>query len=97
MQDGKQRISFIDPHGLEHEGPGSDKIAFSENIKQLEQRLDDADVSLESFILSPSANRIRLEHLWTQQGQPAPDLDKLHVLFMPENDYLGKLIAVATG
>lgn len=95
-QDGKQRISFIDPHGLEHEGPGSDKIVFSENIKHLEQRLGDAEVSLESFILSPSANRLRVEHLWTQQGQPAPDLDKLHVLFMPESDYLNKLLAIAT-
>lgn len=94
-QNGKQRINFIDPHGLEHEGPGSDKIVFSENIKQLEQRLGDADVSLESFILSPSSNRLRLGHLWTQQGQPAPDLDKLHILFMPETDYLNKLLAVA--
>ncbi|MBK6653358.1 DEAD/DEAH box helicase family protein [Zoogloea sp.] len=95
-QDGKQRISFIDPHGLEHEGPGSDKITFSENIKQLEQRLGDGDVALESFILSPSANRLRLEHLWTHQGHAVPDLDKLHVLFMPEADYLNKLLATAT-
>lgn len=96
MQDGKQRISFIDPHGLEHEGPGSDKVVFSENIKQLEQRLNDPEVTLESFILSPSTTpRGRIEHLWQASGAPKIDLDKLHVLFMSESDYLNKLLAIA--
>ncbi len=95
-QNGKQRISFIDPHGLEHEGPGSDKIVFSEHIKYLEQRLNDAEVSLESFILSPeSTRRGKIEHLWQTSGAPQIDLDKMHVLFMAETDYLDKLLAIA--
>jgi hypothetical protein len=96
-KDGTQRICFIDPHGLEHEGPGSDKIQFSANIKQLEERLSDAKVTLESIILSPSANRMRIEHLWTHQGQPVPDLDKLHVFFQGEGSYLSKTLAIVTG
>lgn len=46
--DGSQRICFIDPHGLEHEGPGSDKVQLAQNIKDLEARLNDPEVRLES-------------------------------------------------
>lgn len=95
-KDGSQCIGFVDPHGLEHEGPGSDKVQFSRNIKDLESRLSDKDVRLESVILSPSANRMRIEHLWTQQGLPAPDLDGLHVFFIGEMDYLEKVLRVVT-
>ena len=96
-KDGTQRICFIDPHGLEHEGPGSDKIQFSANIKHLEQRLGDPSVTLDSVILSPNANRLRIEHLWTQQGQTAPDLDKLHVFFQGEGSYLTKVLGIVSG
>lgn len=89
---GSQRICFIDPHGLEHEGPGSDKIQFSQNIKELETRLGDPDVTLDSVILSPSANRLRIEHLWTHRGLAAPDLDAMHVFFIGEADYLSKVM-----
>jgi hypothetical protein len=96
-KDGTQRICFIDPHGLEHEGPGSDKIQFSANIKLLEERLGDPKVTLNSIILSPNANRLRIEHLWTNQGQPVPDLDKMHVFFQEEENYLSKTLAIVTG
>ena len=70
--DGSQRIVFIDPHGLEHEGPGSDKIALASEIKKLEQRLNDPTVTLESAILLPGNNRMKVEHLWTMRGQARP-------------------------
>lgn len=70
--DGSQRICFIDPHGLEHEGPGSDKIQLSQNIKDLQARLNDPGVTLESVILSPSTNRMRIQHLWSRQSLPTP-------------------------
>ena len=95
--DGSQRICFIDPHGLEHEGPGSDKIQLSQNIKHLEARLGDPDVKLESIILSPSTNRMRIEYLWSQQGLPAPDLAALHILFIGEQDYIDKLMILIRG
>lgn len=92
--DGSQRICFIDPHGLEHEGPGSDKIQLSQNIKDLQARLNDPGVTLESVILSPSTNRMRIQHLWSQQGLPTPDLNALHVFFIGEPDYIGKVMEI---
>lgn len=92
--DGSQRICFIDPHGLEHEGPGSDKIQLSQNIKDLEARLSDPGVKLESIILSPSTNRMRIEYLWSQQGLPVPDLNALHVFFIGEPDYISTIMAL---
>lgn len=94
--DGSQRICFIDPHGLEHEGPGSDKIQLSQNIKDLQARLNDPDVTLESVILSPSTNRMRIQHLWSQQGLPTPDLNALHVFFIGEPDYIGKVLELVS-
>lgn len=95
--DGSQRITFVDPHGLEHEGAGSEKINLSHTIKDLEKRLGDDSVALESAILSPSANRMRIEHLWRAKGQPAPDLNALHVFFIGETDYLDQFMPLVVG
>ncbi|GAI85668.1 unnamed protein product, partial [marine sediment metagenome] len=90
LKDQKQYVSFIEPHGLIHEGPASDKILFHEKIKDVEQRLGDPDVILNSFILS-----------WTQYpqlkwGPPREDLEKKHVLFMTEDrdHYIQKLFTL---
>ncbi|MDD5298739.1 MAG: DEAD/DEAH box helicase family protein [Rhodocyclaceae bacterium] len=95
--DGSQRITFVDPHGLGHEGPGSDKINLSHGIKELEKRMGDRSVVLESAILSPSANRSMVEHNWTASGQPVPDLARLHVYFMGETDYLDQFMPLVAG
>ena len=94
--DGSQRIVFIDPHGLAHEGPGSDKIALAHDIKKLEKRLNDPEVTLESAILSPRTNRLRVEHLWAQRGKTKPDLAAMHVYFIGEPGYLDAVIGLAT-
>lgn len=92
--DGSQRICFIDPHGLEHEGPGSDKVQLAQNIKDLEARLNDPEVRLESAILSPSTNRMRIEHLWSQQGLGAPNLGDLHIFFIGEEGYMDEVLSL---
>ncbi len=94
--DGSQHIVFIDPHGLEHEGPGSDKIALASDIKKLQGRLNDPQVTLDSAILSPRANRLRIEHLWAQRGQSTADLAARHVFFIGEAGYLDAVIGLAT-
>lgn len=50
----KQYITFVEPHGLLHENAESDKIKFADRIKQIQQRLGDPNVILNSFILSPT-------------------------------------------
>jgi hypothetical protein len=85
----KQYVTFIEPHGLLHEGPASEKIRFHKRIKDVQQRLSDPDVILNSFILS-----------WTRYPQlqwdnTREDLEEMHVLFMTDDRdrYIDKLFA----
>lgn len=48
----KQYVTFIEPHGILHEGPASEKVLFHQPIKDVEKRLNDPGVILNSFILS---------------------------------------------
>ena len=79
LSEGKQYVTFIEPHGLMHEGPASEKILFYERIKDVERRLADPAVILNSFILS-----------WTpfsqlKWGKSRAELEEMHVLFMKED------------
>lgn len=87
VANGKQYVTFIEPHGLLHEGPGSEKVQFHKRIKDIENRLASPDVILNSFILS-----------WTKYPQlcweiPQEDMEANHVLFMTDDrdGYLNKL------
>ena len=83
----KQYVTFIEPHGLLHEGPASEKILFYKRIKDVEKRLEDPTVILNSFILS-----------WTgysqlKWGYSLDELEKMHILFMTDDrdGYIEKL------
>jgi hypothetical protein len=85
--DGKQYVTFIEPHGLLHEGPASDKVQFHKRIKDIESRFANPDVILNSFILS-----------WTKYPQlrwgiPQDEMEANHVLFMTDDrdTYIDKL------
>ena len=89
----KQYVTFIEPHGLLHEGPGSEKIGFHKRIKDVEKRLQDPDVILNSVILS-----------WTKFPQlkwdtSQDDLEDNNVLFMTDDrdGYIEKLFAKIRG
>jgi hypothetical protein len=89
LVDGKQFVTFIEPHGLLHEGHASEKLLFHERIKGVEKRLNDPTVILNSFILS-----------WTPQpqlrwGKSQNELEETHVLFMTDDRdrYIDKLFA----
>ena len=86
---GKQYVTFIEPHGLLHEGPASEKVLFHQRIKDVEARLNDPDVILNSFILS-----------WTKFPQlkwenTQAELEAKNVLFMTDDPdhYVDKLFA----
>lgn len=83
----KQYVTFIEPHGLLHEGPSSDKLLFHKRIKEIENRFANPDVILNSFIIS-----------WTQYpqlrwGPSQEEMEAKHVLFMTDDrdNYIGKL------
>ena len=89
----KQYVTFIEPHGLLHEGPASEKMLFHKRIKDVEKRLNDPEVILNSFILS-----------WTEYPQlkweySRQELESMHVLFMTEDrdHYVDKLFAELRG
>ncbi len=84
----KQKIAFIEPHGLQYEGPGHKKIKFHTVIKEIERRLNDTNVILNSFIVTPT----RFAKLnW---GMSMEQLAGMNVLFMEDqkNDYIHKII-----
>lgn len=83
----KQYVTFIEPHGLLYEGPASEKVLFHKRIKDIEKRLNNPCVILNSFILS-----------WTRYpqlkwGNTQKELEDKHVLFMTDDrdGYIEKL------
>lgn len=79
---------FIEPHGLSHEGPEHPKVQFHKTIKDIEKRLGGDNLSLESFIVTPTRLiAIRDRGLTRQQWAD------LHVMFMHEAGYLDDLFA----
>ena len=75
-----QYISFADPHGLQYARSFSDsKILFSERIKEIEDRLKDDTVTLNSFIISPT----RFNDIKHWHGRATKDeFSEYHVFFM---------------
>lgn len=91
--DGKQYVTFIEPHGLLHEGPANEKVLFHKRLKNVEQRPKDSTVILNSFIL-----------FWTRYpqlkwGNAQDELEEMHVLFMTDDRdrYIDKLFARLRG
>ncbi|MBU4356844.1 MAG: DEAD/DEAH box helicase family protein [Proteobacteria bacterium] len=89
---GQQYITFIDPKGLRNlDGPNDPKIRFYSTIKELEQRLADPQVTLNSFIISSTPLG---EVSWWSNGMTKADFEKRHVLFQKEDrdTYIQKLL-----
>ncbi|GIW56285.1 MAG: type III restriction endonuclease subunit R [Nitrospiraceae bacterium] len=88
---GKQYVTFIDPKGLRNlEGPEDPKIRFYLTIKELEQRLGDSAVVLNSFIISSTPfNQVK----WWNGNMTKEDFEKRNVLFQREDraTYIEKL------
>ena len=84
----KQYVSFIEPHGIMHEGIDSPKVKFHKQIKDIEKRLGDTNITLNSFILSWSMFR-DVAH-W---GVTKQEFENNNVLFMRDDadSYLNKL------
>lgn len=77
----KQRIIFIDPKGIRNIGPADPKIQFHETIKDIEKRLGDPSINLESFIVSNTPS-FTMEMLWRM---PKKDMLQKHIVFQEED------------
>lgn len=89
LADGKQYIYFIEPHGLLFEGKASNKVLFHQRIKEVEKRLNDPSIILESFIISCT------RYAQLKWGESQEELRHIHILFMEDDRdlYIGKLFA----
>ncbi len=76
----KQFVNFIDPKGIRNlDGVEDPKIAFYRTIKNLETRLGDPQVILNSFIISNT----RYEQVsWWQDSMTLEEFNARHVYFM---------------
>lgn len=89
--DNHQYITFVDPKGLRNlRGEGDRKIQFYRDIKAIETRLGDPDITLNSFIVSPT--RFDQIEWW---GSDRTELEKHHVLFQKDDPtYINKIFLV---
>jgi len=88
VKDGRQHLAFVEPHGLQHEGPGHKKIEFHQVIKDIQARLATENVVLNSFIVTPT----RFGKLnW---GKTINELEDMHVLFMEDqrDTYINSIV-----
>lgn len=84
----QQVVVFIEPHGISHEGPEHAKVQFHKVIKDIEARLQDKHLRLESFIVTTT----RYEQV-KAQGYSREHWEERHVLFMEDGSYMQKLFA----
>jgi hypothetical protein len=77
----RQRVTFVDPKGIRNVGLRDPKISFYETVKDIEKRLGQPDVVLESFIVSNTPSH-EMSKLW---GITKGEMQKKHILFQEED------------
>ena len=90
LASGRQQIIFVDPKGIRNLGPSDPKILFYHTIKEIERRLGDPIVSLQSFIVSNTPSTTMCA-LWNMEKS---EMLKRHVLFQEEDkdSYVGTML-----
>ena len=91
----KQRLVFVEPHGLVHEGLDSPKVLFFRTVKEIERRLGDPNVELDSYIVTPTPFQSVLDR---QKGVTEENLADRHIFFLRPGTadvYIPQLLAVA--
>ncbi|MFZ4440285.1 MAG: hypothetical protein ACOYOS_17805 [Syntrophales bacterium] len=93
LADGQQQVIFVDPKGIRNLGPTDPKIQFHETIKEIEQRLGDANVRLQSFIVSNTPS-FAMRMLWRMEKS---EMQKRHILFQEKDreSYVRSMLEMA--
>ena len=86
----RQHVTFVDPKGIRNAGKDDPKIRFHETIKEIEQRLGDPKVALDSFIVSNTPSHV-MKKLW---GIGKPEMAARHIAFQGEDQdsYIGAIL-----
>ena len=77
----RQRIAFVDPKGIRNVGLQDPKIGFYEAVKEIERRLGEPDVELESFIVSNTPSHVMRK----QWGIEKSEMMRRHIVFQDED------------
>jgi len=85
----QQNVVFVEPHGISHEGTGHAKVQFHKTIKDIEGRLKDPHLRLESAIVTPTDFAAVQDRRWTRK-----DWADNHVFFMKDLDALGNPVFI---
>lgn len=86
----RQHVAFVDPKGIRNLGVTDPKIRFHETIKEIERRLGDPKVGLDSFIVSNTPSH-EMKRLW---GLDKPAMQDRHIVFQEEDkdSYIGAML-----
>jgi hypothetical protein len=84
-----QRVIFVDPKGIRKLSWEDPKILFHETVKQIEARLGDPSVRLDSFIVSnTSVDTMRLH--WSREKE---EMTRRNILFLEDGiRYVGTML-----
>jgi len=85
----KQVVAFVEPHGISHEGQQHPKVQFHKTIKEIEARLGDVDLRLESAIVTPTYFVSVKDRGFTQQ-----EWADNHVYFMSDRNAAGQAVFI---
>jgi len=90
VETARQRVSFVDPKGIRNVGLTDPKIGFYETVKEIEHRLGDPAVTLDSYIVSNTPSHVMRK----QWGIEKPEMVKRHILFQEEDksSYIGAML-----
>ncbi len=88
---GRQFITFVDPKGIRNlDGLDDPKIRFRETIKDVEDRIGDPEVTLNSCIISVTA-----PHQLPFWGTNRADMEAHNVFFQDDPGYMVKVLEAA--
>lgn len=86
----RQRVTFVDPKGIRNVGLQDPKIGFHETVKEIEKRLGEPNVVLDSFIVSNTPSHV----MQKQWGIEKAEMAKRHIVFQDEDKdtYIGTVL-----
>ena len=91
----RQSVAFVDPKGIRNVGLQDPKISFYETVKEIEHRLGNPNIALESFIVSNTPSHV----MRRQWGIEKEEMAKRHIVFQDEDKdtYIGGILQGAAG
>ena len=80
LETDKQHVAFVDPKGIRNVAFKDPKISFYETVKEIEDRLGDSSITLESYIVSNTPSHVMRK----QWGIEKAEMLKRHIVFQDE-------------